>query len=79
MPLTATDPGSRTASSWSSSLAALKSRGVPDTDPRVTEAHTALAYWRGRRVLDRERSLLAPEHIPALADMLRHAHPAVTA
>lgn len=74
-----TDPASRTASSWSSTLAALKSRGVPDTDPRVIEAHTALAYWRVRRVLDAERTNLDPTHIPALGDMLRHAHPAVIA
>ena len=70
----ATDPASRSASSWSSTLAVLKSRGVPDTDPRIIEARTALAYWRVRRVLDAERDNLSPEHIPALADMLKHAH-----
>jgi hypothetical protein len=75
----ATDPASRSAASWSATLAALKSRGAPDTDPRVTECHGALAYWRCRRVIDAERGKLSPEHIPALADMLRHAHPAVTA
>ncbi|BBX92723.1 hypothetical protein H5U98_15705 [Mycolicibacterium boenickei] len=70
------DPASRTASSWSSTLAALKSRGVPDTDPRVLECQTALAYWRCRRVIDAERDNLNPAHIPALADMLRHPHAA---
>lgn len=70
------DPASRTAASWSSTLAVLKSRGTPDNDPRVVEARDALAYWRVRRVLDAERGNLSPEHIPALADMLRHAHPA---
>lgn len=70
----ATDPASRSASSWSSTLAVLKSRGVPDTDPRVIEARDALAYWRVRRVIDAERGNLSPEHIPALADMLKHAH-----
>jgi hypothetical protein len=52
---------------------------VPDTDPRVIECQTALAYWRCRRVIDAERSNLDPAHIPALADMLRHAHPVVSA
>lgn len=74
----AIDPAARTASSWSSTLAALKSRGVPDTDPRVIECHTALAYWRVRRVVDAERGNLASEHIAALSDLLRHPHGAVT-
>lgn len=73
------DPASRTAASWASSLAALESRGVSDNDPRVIECHNALGYWRVRRVIDAERGQLAPEYVPALADMLRHAHPAVTA
>ena len=73
----ATDPASRSASSWSSTLAVLKSRGVPDADPRIFEARTAPAYWRVRRVLDAERENLSPAHIPARADMLKHAHGAV--
>jgi hypothetical protein len=76
---TTVDPASRPAASWSSSLAALKSRGVSDTDPRIIDCHTALAYWRVRRVIDAERGQLSPEHVPALGDMLRHAHPAVIA
>lgn len=74
-----TDPATRSASSWSSTLAVLKSRGAPDTDPRVIEARGALAYWRVRRVIDTERENLNPAHIPALADMLRHAHGTVGA
>jgi hypothetical protein len=74
-----TDPAELTPSQWSARLAALKSRGAPDNDPRVTECHTALAYWRCRRVIDTERDHLDPRHLPALADMLKHAHPAVMA
>jgi hypothetical protein len=72
------DPGSRTASQWSARLAALKSRDVPDDDHRVIECINSLSYWRVRRVLDKERGTLAAEDIPALADILKHAHPAVT-
>ncbi|WP_078325174.1 hypothetical protein [Mycobacteroides salmoniphilum] len=72
------DPASRPAPSWSARLAALKSRQVPDDDPRVVECNAALAYWRCRRIIDTERDLLDPRHIPALADMLSHAHQAVT-
>lgn len=75
---TCADPAVRPAPSWSARLAALKSRQVPDSDPRVAECNAALAYWRCRRVIDTERALLDPRHIPALADMLKHAHPAVT-
>ncbi|MGU3501895.1 hypothetical protein [Mycobacterium sp. C31M] len=73
------DPASRSAASWSSTLAGLKSAGVPNTDPRVIEAQAAGAYWRVRRILDQERGNLSAAHIPALADLLRHAHPAVPA
>jgi len=58
-------------------LAALKSRQVPNDDPRVVECNAALAYWRCRRVIDTERALLDPRHVPALADMLRNAHQVV--
>ena len=72
-------PASRSASGWSARRAALKSRQVPDDDPRMIECDAALAYWRCRRTIDAERDRLDPEHVPALADMLRHAHPAVPA
>jgi hypothetical protein len=71
------DPASRSAPSWSARRAALKSRQVPDDDPRLIECDAALAYWRCRRVIDTERELLDPRHVPALADMLKHAHPVV--
>ena len=48
------DPTTRSASSWSSRLAAFKSRGVSDTDPRVAECQSALAFWRMKRQLDTE-------------------------
>lgn len=74
----ATDPGSRAPAQWSGSLAALRSRGATNADPRVAECLAALAYWRVRRVLDADRDHLNPAHVPALADMLTHAHAAVT-
>jgi hypothetical protein len=73
------DPATMPPARWQARHAALKAHGVPDTDPRILECHAALAYWRCRRVIDAERGQLAPEHIPALADMLRHAHQAVPA
>jgi hypothetical protein len=68
------DPASRTAGQWASRRAALLSRQVSADDPRVRECDEALAFWRVRRVLDKERTSLAPQHIPALADLLRHPH-----
>jgi hypothetical protein len=68
----ATDPGSLTPAQWSGKLAALRSRGATNTDPRVAECLAALAYWRVRRVLDADREHLNPAHVPALADMLTH-------
>ncbi|MFA4052530.1 hypothetical protein [Mycobacteroides chelonae] len=76
-PVPTADPASRSASSWSARLAALKSRQVPNDDRRVVECNAALAYWRCRRIIDTERELLDPRHVPALADMLRNAHQAV--
>ena len=73
------DPALLSPVRWQARHAALKAHGVPDTDPRIIEIHAALSWWRCRRVIDAEREQLAPEHIPALADMLRHAHQAVSA
>ncbi|WP_078313533.1 hypothetical protein [Mycobacteroides chelonae] len=72
------DPGRRGPTSWVSRKAALKSRNVPDDDPRIIECDAALAYWKCRRIIDTQRELLDPRHIPALADMLRHEHQAVS-
>lgn len=73
------DPGSLSPNQWATRLAALTRHGHSEDDPDVVECRTGLAYWRCRRVIDKERSSLAPQHIPALADMLRHAHRAVPA
>lgn len=51
---TITDPASRTAASWSARFAALKSRGVDDTDPRAVECVAALSFHRVKRALDTE-------------------------
>jgi hypothetical protein len=79
--LTATiaDPAAMPPSGWKARKASLLSHGASPDDPRVLSCDGALSYWRCRRVIDRERDQLHPEHVPALADMLRHAHPAVLA
>ena len=51
---TVVDPRERTAASWSGRLAALKSRGVEDSDPRAVEAQAALSFHRLKRVIDAE-------------------------
>ena len=67
---TNTDPASRSPGSWNGRLAALKSRQVPDDDPRVAECLAALAFWRCKRVIDAQAPHLVPEHAGALADQL---------
>ncbi|WP_133689209.1 hypothetical protein [Mycobacterium sp. BK086] len=54
-------------------LGALKSRGVPDDDPRVTECRDALAYYRLRNSIAAERGLLSPASITRLVSQLREA------
>jgi len=76
---TLTDPTDLTPGQWSARLAAYLGRGRSNDDPDVIACRAALSFWRCRRAIDRERSHLDPEHVPALADMLRHPHPAVTA
>ncbi|NVN51697.1 hypothetical protein [Mycolicibacterium hippocampi] len=73
------DPSDMSPARWQARHAGLKAHGVPDDDDRIIECLAALAWWRVRRVVDRERELLAPQHVDALADMLKHAHQAVTA
>ncbi|MGJ6122699.1 hypothetical protein QN239_08995 [Mycolicibacterium sp. Y3] len=70
-----TDPSTLTPAQWNGRSAAL-SRDAPPDDPRVAECRAALAYWRIRRAIDADRDNLDPAHVPALADLLRHAHPA---
>lgn len=73
------NPAKRSASQWSARKAVLKSRHLSDDDPDIVECDEALAYWRVRRAIDKDRHLLSSEHVPALADLLRHAHTAVPA
>jgi hypothetical protein len=68
---TNTDPASRSAASWNGTLAALRSRQVPDDDPRAIECLAALAFWRCKRVIDTEAAHLVPEHAGVLAELLR--------
>ncbi|OZD66690.1 hypothetical protein CH272_08270 [Rhodococcus sp. 05-340-1] len=56
---------SRTAASWSGTLAGLKGRGVSDSDPRVVEARRELALHRLRRAVDAERDVLDADAIRA--------------
>ena len=79
MSSTATDPALMPPASWRARRAALISHGAELDDARVVECDEALAYWRVRRVLDAERGSIAARDVPALADMLKHAHPAVPA
>ncbi|WP_445168771.1 hypothetical protein ACTXG7_05260 [Mycolicibacterium sp. Dal123E01] len=63
----------RTASSHSASLASLKSRNVPDDDPRVIAAREGLSYHRVLRAIDAEAGQIAPAHVDALVSRLREA------
>ncbi|MEZ0053249.1 hypothetical protein ABIA30_004276 [Mycobacterium sp. MAA66] len=67
------DPASRSASSWSATLASLKSRGAPDTDPRCIEARQGLAYHRAKRAIDANAGQLSPTGVDRLAADLRAA------
>jgi len=67
------DPASRSASSWSASLAALKSRGVPETDARIIESLAALAFWRIVRAIEGGAGVLSPPGADRLVVMLREA------
>jgi hypothetical protein len=54
------DPASRSAASWQARLAALKSRQVPDGDPRIIESRAALAFWRIAKSIDTAGPLSRP-------------------
>lgn len=70
---TSVDPASRTASGWAARHAALKSRAVPDDDPRVIECREALAYHRVRRSISAEVGRLSRAGADRLAADLREA------
>ncbi|WP_094980852.1 hypothetical protein [Rhodococcus pyridinivorans] len=44
-------PNELSPKSWAARLGALKSRQVPDTDPRVIECRAALAHYRAHDAL----------------------------
>ena len=68
---TNSDPASRSAGSWNGRLAALKSREVPETDPRVIECREALAFHRVRRAVDAEAGRLSRPGVDRLVSQLR--------
>lgn len=51
----------------------LKSRTVPDDDPRVIECRQALAYYRVRRAVAAETGQLSPAGVNRLGVQLREA------
>lgn len=65
-----TDPSLSSPTSWQSRLEALKSRSVPEDDPRVTECRRALAFWRVRRAVEAERAVLGDDGVSAVDDLL---------
>ncbi|CAN5223342.1 hypothetical protein BH11ACT6_BH11ACT6_05120 [soil metagenome] len=66
-------PAERTAAGHSASLASLKSRRVPDDDPRVIAAREGLAFHRVARAIDAEAGQIAPGHVDTLVSRLREA------
>lgn len=67
------DPASRSASSWAGTLAALKSRAVPDDDPRVIAAREGLSYHRVHRAVAAETGQLSRAGVDRLVLALREA------
>ncbi|OPX12579.1 hypothetical protein [Mycobacterium sp. AT1] len=65
------DPAVRSAASYSAVVASLKSRQVPDDDPRVIAAREGLAFHRVARAIDAEAGQIAPGHVDALVSRLR--------
>jgi hypothetical protein len=69
----AVDPESRERGTWVGRLAMLKSRAVPDDDPRVIECRQALAYYRLQRALAAESGQLSRTAADRLGVQLRKA------
>ena len=51
---TVVDPRERSAASWGGTVAALASRGVEESDPRMVAARAALSFHRLKRTIDAE-------------------------
>lgn len=66
-------PADRSAIHWQTRLASFKSRGIPDSDPRVVECTNALAFWRIMKVIDDAQDKVATAHLPVLVGRLRAA------
>ena len=56
----------------------MKSAQLPDDDPRVRECRAALAYWRCRRLIDRDEEDITPQVAADLIDRLRGLSEAAT-
>lgn len=71
--MTKCDPASKRPSSWVSRLGALKSRQVPDDDPRVIECREALAFHRVRHSIEVDAGELSRPGVDRLVAALRQA------
>ena len=71
------DPASRSASSWGSRLAGLRSHGATDDDPRVRECLAASFFWDMKRQADRavERGIISAGLAEAYVGKLRNYSP----
>ncbi|MCH9728737.1 MAG: hypothetical protein K0U84_03470 [Actinomycetia bacterium] len=68
-----TDPAALTPSQWAAKLAAYLSRGRGNDDPGVIACREALAFWRIRRVVDRETGHLSAAGVDRLVAQLHGA------
>lgn len=67
------DPASKSASSWSATLASLKAHGCGDDDPRVKSAREGLAFHRVRRQVEAEQGKLSRAGVDRLVAALNGA------
>ena len=67
------DPASKSRASWVATLANLKSRGAPDTDPQVIACRQGLAYYRARKAIDAEAGQLSAPGVDRLVATLHQA------
>jgi hypothetical protein len=65
------DPASKSRATWVATLANLKSRGAPDTDPQVIACRQGLAYYRACKVIDAEAGQLSAPGVDRLVSQLR--------
>jgi hypothetical protein len=65
------DPASKSRAVWVATLANLKSRGAPDTDPQVIACRQGLAYYRAQKAIDAEAGQLSRAGVDRLVAALR--------